>query len=139
LSPARVHPAPASDSTVSATPIAADHECFIRNLLAGFPPGCRRSHAMTTQGAVGACHHHGDGPFRGACRPTPAPYIARPAARVKSEDESTRDWQAEWAWQRPAQAQVQAEVESQDLVEPEFVDAAVSELPVEIDRSALPR
>jgi hypothetical protein len=62
---------------------------------------------------------------------------------VNSEDESTRLWRAEWDWQRPAeaQAQVQAEldVESQALVEPEFVDAAVSELPSEVDLAALPR
>jgi hypothetical protein len=49
---------------------------------------------------------------------------------VNSEAEPTRDWQ------RPA---VELEVESQDLVEPEFVDVVVSDLPAEVDLSSLPR
>ena len=76
--------------------------------------------------------------------------------------ESTRDLQAEWDWQGPAQL----EPESQVLVEPQFpdshphdahrwasgfpglrlpvgeadfVDAAVSDLPAEVDLAALPR
>jgi hypothetical protein len=59
--------------------------------------------------------------------------------RVNSEGESTRGWRAEWDWQRPAQVQVELEVESQALVEPEFVDTAVSDLPAEVDLAALPR
>ena len=51
--------------------------------------------------------------------------------------ETTRLWHAEWGWQRPAQAQV--EPDSQALFEPEFVEAAVSDLPAEVDLEALLR
>jgi hypothetical protein len=64
---------------------------------------------------------------------------SRSRLRVNSEGESTRGWRAEWDWQRPAQVQVELEVESQALVEPEFVDTAVSDLPAEVDLAALPR
>jgi hypothetical protein len=61
--------------------------------------------------------------------------------RVNCEGEPTRLWRAEWDWQRPAQVQVQAEleVESQALLEPEFVEADDSDIPAEVDLSALPR
>jgi hypothetical protein len=64
---------------------------------------------------------------------------SRSRLRVNSEGESTRDWRAEWEWQRPAEAQAELEVESQVLVEPDFADAVVSELPAEVDLDALPR
>ena len=54
---------------------------------------------------------------------------------MNTEGESTRDRQEEWDWQRPAQL----ELDSQALVEPEFVDTAVSDLPAEVDLAALPR
>ena len=81
---------------------------------------------------------------------------------MNSEGESTQDRQAEWDWQGPAQL----EPESQVLVAPQFpdshpheahrwasgfpglrlpvgeadcVDAAVSDLPAEVDLAALPR
>ena len=53
---------------------------------------------------------------------------------MNSEGESTRDLQAEWDWQGPAQL----EPESQVLVAPQFVDVPTSDIPPELD-FALPR